>query len=114
MARTTWVQSKGIPMTAWLEENIKAYTRELGEWISWSYQKDDSKDLFDPIICISTNRFDLIKEEMIILVRGVQYKIRFEEILEPRDLAGKLSPMQISPSKSHVSLSNSCFQNADL
>lgn len=77
-------------MNAWLEENIKAYTKELGERISWSYQIDNLNDLFDPIICIFTNRLDKIKEEMIILVKGVQYKVRLEEILESKDLTEKI------------------------
>lgn len=91
MEKIVWVQSRGIPMNAWLEENVKAYTKNIGEWISLSYQKDELNDLFDPVFCFSTRSMD--KEEMIILVRGIQYSIKFEEILDPRDLVRKTSPM---------------------
>lgn len=96
---------------AWLEENVKAYTKDFGEWISWSYQKDEMNDLFDPVICLSTNKMDKIKEDMIILGKGVQYSIKFEEIFDLKELLGKVYPMQISPCISYVS--NSQVHHSD-
>lgn len=58
--RTVWLECQGIPMTAWLEENLKGYTHHLGEWISWSYQTDDGCDFFNPLICLSTTNYEHI------------------------------------------------------
>lgn len=37
--RVVWLESQGVAMTAWLEENFKGYTHHLGDWVSWSYQR---------------------------------------------------------------------------
>lgn len=70
MSRTIWVQSKGITMIVWVQKNLKAYTSKIGGWMSWSYQKDDSNEFFNPLICLSTNKIDKVEEDMIILVKG--------------------------------------------
>lgn len=81
-------------MNAWLEENLKAFSKHLGEWISWSYQKYDGSDFFNPLICISTTRYDFIKEDMKILVGIRHYPIRFVEVTNKKLLTGKVSSMQ--------------------
>lgn len=96
LERTVWLQSTGIPMNAWLEENLKGYTKDLGEWLSWSYQKYNANDFFNPIICISTRKMDVISEEMRIVVKGKTYDVKFVEVTKQEQLVGKISPMQIS------------------
>lgn len=55
-------------MTAWMEENLKAFTSHLGDWISWTYQRDEGHDFFNPLVCISTTNYEPIIEQMKILV----------------------------------------------
>lgn len=74
MPTTMWLESFGIPMIVWLEENLEGYTQHLGEWISWSYQKDDGRDFFNPIICFSTIPYDSIVEKMRIFVNDKNLK----------------------------------------
>lgn len=95
LERTVWIQSYGLPMNALLEENLKGYTNGLGEWLSWSYQKDKSNDFFNPIICVSTTLKDFICEDMTVLVRGKHYKVIFEEITNQNKLVDKIAPMQL-------------------
>lgn len=49
MDRTAWVECVGLPLIAWVEPNVKAFTKKMEEWISWTYQKDDSNDFFNPL-----------------------------------------------------------------
>lgn len=39
---------------AWLEQNLKAYNKSLGEWISWSYQKDMELEIYNPCTTYDT------------------------------------------------------------
>lgn len=68
----------------------------VGEWLSWSYKKDNENDFFNPIICISTNKMEVISENLKILVKGKHYDIKFEEVINQESLVGKISPMQLS------------------
>ncbi|KAK1403272.1 hypothetical protein POM88_002877 [Heracleum sosnowskyi] len=92
--RTVWVECTGLPMTAWLEENLKAFSARFGEWVSWSYQKDDSNTLFNPLICIQSCEMERIEDEMIVLVKGKKYKIKFKEIDNLDNSQDKMKPMQ--------------------
>lgn len=94
--RTVWLESQGIPMSAWLKENLKGYTKHLGEWVTWSYQKDEGMDLFNPIICLSTVNYETIVEKMKILVKGKHYDVSFSEIINKELLNGKIMSMQDS------------------
>lgn len=96
LSRIAWLECKGLPMNAWVEENLKAFTKPLGEWISWTYQKDNMNVLFNPLICLSTASTDPINEEMKILVKGKHCHISFSEILEGGSLKGKMLPMEES------------------
>lgn len=80
ISRTAWLECKGLPMPAWREENLKAFTDRFGNWLSWSYQSDDLQQFFNPLICIDTPTLEKIKEDMIILYKGKQIRITFEEI----------------------------------
>ncbi|KAK1361500.1 hypothetical protein POM88_045974 [Heracleum sosnowskyi] len=80
-------------MTAWLEENLKAYTKQMGEWCSRSYQRDDMNTFFNPLICISTEISHRIKEKMKVKVKRKLYEIYFEEV---NLLKGKVLPMETS------------------
>ncbi|KAK1403676.1 hypothetical protein POM88_003281 [Heracleum sosnowskyi] len=94
MPRTVWVECKGLPMNVWLEENLKAFTMFMGEWLSWTYQKDDSNEFFNPLICLSTSRTDTIDESFEVMVKGKLLSISFSEVLDKEGLKGKILPMQ--------------------
>lgn len=82
-------------MSAWREENLRAYTDRLGKWISWSYQSDSLGEFFNLIICIDTNEYDTIRESMKILYKGVQKEISFVEVLNMEYLKDKILPMEL-------------------
>ncbi|KAL8108125.1 hypothetical protein AgCh_024530 [Apium graveolens] len=94
--RTVWLQTYGIPMNVWLEENLKGYTRWMGDWISWSYQKDNESEFFNPVICISTERREKIEESMNILMKGKLYPIKFVDISNFEKLENKMGPMSLT------------------
>lgn len=77
-----------------MEENFKGYTSHLGEWISWTYQKDEGRDFFNPLICIATTCYDTICEVIKILVKGKSYVVKFVEINNKEILQGKTNSMQ--------------------
>ena len=70
MSRVVWIECKGLPMPAWKEENLKAFTDRLGKWVSWSYQSDSLVRFFNPLICIDTDNPHKVEEEMTILYKG--------------------------------------------
>lgn len=88
MPRIVWLESQGLPMTAQLEKNLKGYTQHLGEWVSWSYEKDEGRAFFNPLICISTTCYDTIMESMRVLVKGKLYDIKFLEVTNKENLIG--------------------------
>lgn len=98
-------------MNAWLEENLKGFTSGLGVWLSWSYQKDNANDFFNPIICIYTTNMEDICEDMVILVKGQQYKAKFMEILHTKVLADRSAPMQLSSSCPVEGQNSKSFRN---
>lgn len=102
-----WLECKGLPMPAWKEENLKAFTDRLGRWISWSYQSDGFGDFFNPLICLDTTDSDLIRDELTIMYKGAHKKIRFEEVLDKNYLLGKVLPMEFSQEKTNKSQKDS-------
>lgn len=80
MSRTAWVECLGLPMNAWLEENLKAFTRNMGEWVSWSCQMDDSNRFINPLVCLATTSQELISDTLKILVKGKHFNIAFKEV----------------------------------
>ncbi|KAK1388481.1 hypothetical protein POM88_016659 [Heracleum sosnowskyi] len=89
--------SWGLPMNAWLEENLKAFTKRFGEWISRSYQVDDSNTFVHPLICVATTNWETIDFDLIVLVKGKNYTIKFKEVEDIKlYLDGKTSPMNDS------------------
>lgn len=82
-------------MIAWLEENLKAYTARFGEWVTWSYQKDNSHSFFNPLICIQTAHMEKINEDLKVLVKGKNLMIRFKEVDTIEDFLDKLDPMRV-------------------
>ncbi|KAK1361733.1 hypothetical protein POM88_046207 [Heracleum sosnowskyi] len=100
LSRTTWLECKGLPMIAWIESNLKAFTKSFGEWISWTYQRDNMNAFFNPLICLSTNSWSPINEELTILVKGKQHHICFSEKTDSEDLRSKMLPMEESQNNS--------------
>lgn len=96
ISRLVWLECKGLPMNAWIESNLKAFTKSFGEWISWTYQRDNMNVLFNPLICLSSNSPSLINEELKILIKGKQCHICFSEIVEGEVLKGLMLPMEES------------------
>ncbi|KAK1387930.1 hypothetical protein POM88_016108 [Heracleum sosnowskyi] len=94
MPRTVWIECTGLPMNAWVEENLRAYTKKIGEWLSWTYQKDGKNEFFNPIICVSTNKVKLIDESVLISIKSKNLEINFREITDLNYLVGKIAPME--------------------
>ncbi|KAK1352858.1 hypothetical protein POM88_052696 [Heracleum sosnowskyi] len=78
LPRTAWIECKGLPMNAWLEKNLKAFTKKFGEWISWAYQVDDCNTFVNPLICVATSIWDMIECELIVLIKGKNYTLKFK------------------------------------
>lgn len=81
--RAVEIECLGLPLNAWLEENIKAFTSQLGEWISWSYQDEQRLEIFNPRITCFSKRLDKIDEKFLVLVNGENYKVTFKELEFP-------------------------------
>lgn len=81
MPRIAVVECVGLPMNAWIEDNLKGFSKSLGEWISWRFQNNEKRLVHNPLVEIHTIQYELIKEEMCVLVNGVKYKVSFREIL---------------------------------
>lgn len=69
-------------MQACLEENIKAFSSHLGEWLSWKYQNLEECFIFNPQVTISTPCFNRIEDSIDVLVQGKNHKIVFKELVE--------------------------------
>lgn len=54
-SRIVVVECLGIPMWAWIEENLKAFSKHLGEWIQWKYQNNDNLSVYNPKIFQETS-----------------------------------------------------------
>lgn len=66
----------------------------MGEWISWSYQLDDSNTFINPVICIDSIIQDKIDEKMTVLVRGKKYTIKLKEIMDINEfITSKSNPL---------------------
>ncbi|KAK1394316.1 hypothetical protein POM88_013372 [Heracleum sosnowskyi] len=77
--RMVEVECISLPVSAWLEENLKAYSKFVGEWISWSYQNEKDLEIFNPRVRCVTHIKDEIKEKMKITVKGKLYEVVFQE-----------------------------------
>lgn len=101
-------------MHAWIESNLKAFTKSFGEWISWTYQRDNMNALFNPLICISTSSLHSIEEDMKVLIKGKSCNICFSEKEGAEFLKDMLSPMEessISLGSKTTVLANSKAEN---
>lgn len=68
LQRLATLECIGLPMQAWVEENVKAYSSHLGEWLSWKYQNRKGCYIFNPQVTISTSCFERIEDSFDILV----------------------------------------------
>lgn len=100
LTRVAWLECVGLPMPAWKEDNLRAFTDRFGKWVNWSYQSDDLGEFFNPLICIDMFDHKQIGEEMTILYKGKQIKIKFKEITDVKHLQGKVLPMDFGPEDS--------------
>ncbi|KAL1829669.1 hypothetical protein ACET3Z_008081 [Daucus carota] len=98
ISRVIWLECRGLPMPAWKEENLRAFTDRFGKWISWSYQSDDLSEFFNPLICIDTTVRSSINDSMKILYKGKNKEIELKEILDLSVLANRALPMEFSES----------------
>lgn len=80
--RMAKVRIAGLPMNAWVEENLKAFTHYLGEWVSWVFQDEVGLKVFNPEVTLLTTREQLIDDQMSILVKGKKYKLCLREFEE--------------------------------
>lgn len=79
LSRTVIVEVLGLPMNAWKEENLRAFSSHIGEWVTWEYQDNRELCVFNPKIVILTKSFDVIEEKLCVLVKGKKYEIYFKE-----------------------------------
>ncbi|KAK1401456.1 hypothetical protein POM88_001061 [Heracleum sosnowskyi] len=63
------IECFGISMQAWVEENLKAFTSHLGEWLSWEFESNEDLRIFNPRVLIQTIINDKIEEEFNIMVK---------------------------------------------
>ncbi|KAK1393875.1 hypothetical protein POM88_012931 [Heracleum sosnowskyi] len=82
LPRIAHVKCVGLPINAWLETNLKAFTKSFGEWVSCCFQDETLLKLHNPVITLVTSQVDRIEEYLTILVKGKQYKVLFHEIKE--------------------------------
>ncbi|KAK1400417.1 hypothetical protein POM88_000022 [Heracleum sosnowskyi] len=81
ISRVSLLRCTGLPAHAWLEDNLEAFTKHLGEWVDWAYQDEKLLSIHDSVITMTTRLPLGIKEKMVVLVGGNKYDIFFEEIL---------------------------------
>lgn len=60
-------------------ENLKSFSKQLGTWISWSFQKEQDLEIHNPCITCVTSLADKINEKLVVLVKGKKYEIVFKE-----------------------------------
>ncbi|KAL1808730.1 hypothetical protein ACET3Z_025720 [Daucus carota] len=114
MSRIAWIECRGLPMPAWKDENLKAFTRRYGRWVSWTYQSDNLKEFFNPLVCIDTMSIDAINDKLAVLYKGKQIVIDFKEIEDISRLKGKILPMEFLSSSHPVrSQAESINKNGD-
>lgn len=77
--RVVEVECCGLPVMAWIEENMRAYTKIIGEWVSWSYQDEKDMSIFNPRIICVTNRYEEVDEKLRVYVKGKLYEIQLKE-----------------------------------
>ncbi|KAK1363102.1 hypothetical protein POM88_038663 [Heracleum sosnowskyi] len=73
-------EDRRLPMTAWKEDVLKAYTRHLGSWIDWCYQNNDNLSVFNPLIRLEISVRQKIDDSMKILFKGKPLEIVFKEV----------------------------------
>ena len=112
ISRLAWVECRGLPMPAWKDENLKAFTSRLGKWISWSYQSDDLGDFFNPLICTDTRERKTISDSLTILYKGRNMTIDLVEIVDYKALYDKVLPMELSENKSAKKESTSSLEES--
>ncbi|KAL1809023.1 hypothetical protein ACET3Z_026013 [Daucus carota] len=112
ISRLAWVECRGLPMPAWKDENLKAFTSRLGKWISWSYQSDDLGDFFNPLICTDTRERKTISDSLTILYKGRNMTIDLVEIVDYKALYDKVLPMEVSENKSAKKESTSSLEES--
>ncbi|KAK1389756.1 hypothetical protein POM88_017934 [Heracleum sosnowskyi] len=74
------IECTGLPINAWVEENLKAFTKHLGEWITWSFQEEENLRVYNPKILIAMRNYDQICDTLKVLVKGEQHMIGMKEI----------------------------------
>lgn len=65
------VEVIGITCECLVEENLKAFTHHLGEWISWEFHNNKNFYVFNLIVLLFTYETKTIKNHMAILVKGI-------------------------------------------
>ncbi|KAL1826323.1 hypothetical protein ACET3Z_004735 [Daucus carota] len=96
ISRVVWLECRGLPMPAWKEDNLRAFTDRFRKWISWSYQSDGLGEFFNPLVCIDSVEWNTISDEMRILYKGQQKSISFVEVVDEQLLYGRALPMEFS------------------
>ncbi|KAK1370227.1 hypothetical protein POM88_036319 [Heracleum sosnowskyi] len=66
-------------MNAWVEDNLRAFTKHLRVWIRWEYEDKVKKVIFNPLITLITRRMEPIEDKIRVLVKGKQYDINLKE-----------------------------------
>lgn len=59
--------------------NLKAFSKKLVTWISWSFQKEEDLEIHNPCITCETRSVDRINEKLTVLFKGKKYEIILRE-----------------------------------
>lgn len=61
-ARAVEIECRDLPVIAWREDNLKSFTKDLGVWITWSFQNEDNLEIYDPCITCVTKQAEIINK----------------------------------------------------
>lgn len=83
LPRVVELECVGLPVTAWLQENLMAFTKNIGKWISWSFKREDHLEVYNPRITCVTRSVKKIHKHLIVLIKGKKHEIVFKERDDP-------------------------------
>ncbi|KAL8123356.1 hypothetical protein AgCh_011357 [Apium graveolens] len=80
MPRLVVVECEGISIYAWTKGNLKAFTKDLGEWVSWSFDDPLESRIYNPRVLLIPKDQGLVDVKFKILVKEKIYETRLKEV----------------------------------
>ncbi|KAK1358405.1 hypothetical protein POM88_051661 [Heracleum sosnowskyi] len=78
--RKVLMECRGLPFVAWSESNLKSLSKDIGLWEVWVNEKSLLTRLENPIICLYTDRLDMIEEDAQVTVNGKTCRVILSEL----------------------------------